>query len=183
MRNFKTVTLPLQTGIKIKAALPCKRGEIAYYASFGLSFIDGNSDSHFSHNLYSKREINCLTALIGADNMVQAEKLIKPIHLSDSRGIPLHCVENGFYFVQIAHGTAKYHKPEENDREKFTQVLSNHLRVTLDEAKEIVYNLYGVNHELAKGRFTNLCEGLKPRWENEAAEAIEFLESIKHLSN
>lgn len=177
------VTHPIKTELLIQAKLPMGKFDVKqYFADIGLSYHEGNSDAHFVAGYYDKRDKSALKRVLGEEVFKEMYNTIYPLHLSDSRGVPMYAVENGFYYLQIAHGTSKYHNAQPEDRKNYTNILARHLRISLDESKEIVQNLYGVKYEVAKERFINIVESYKPRWEKEAAEAIALLEKFKHLT-
>ena len=148
-----------------------------YYESFGLRYIKGNSDSYFTFGIFDDRAVTRFQAILGKDVYKQAKAILEPLHLSDTTGAPMHTIENGYYYVEIARGVAKYHKPEPNDQMKYTEILANHLRISFEEADFIITS--GMNKE----QFTAIVDELRPRWKNEALAAYRYLESIRHLSH
>lgn len=77
------------------------------------------------------------------------------LHLSDINGIPMHCVENGWYWF----GGTKYQK---YDR----KILAEHLRITETEADEM--HDAGLNKE----QFTLAVTAMFPRYKAEAEAVI-----------
>lgn len=72
-----------------------------------------------------------------------------PMHLADADGVPMHALENGFYYMQ---------NPEE-----FTdEVTANHFRVSLEEVQEL--------KKLTKEQLSQWIEHRKPLWADEAKE-------------
>ena len=72
-----------------------------------------------------------------------------PLHLAHSDGVPMHALENGFYYLQ---------NPEEFNPE----VVVNHFRVSLEEVEEL--------RKLSKDQLSQWVDHQKPRWADEAKE-------------
>ena len=72
-----------------------------------------------------------------------------PLHLADSDGVPMHALENGFYYLQ-------------NPEEFGPEVTANHFRISLDEVEEL--------RHLSKDQLSQWVEHQKPRWADEAKE-------------
>lgn len=73
-----------------------------------------------------------------------------PMHLSNSEGVPMHALENGFYYLQ-------------NPEEFSPEVVANHFRISLDSVEAL--------KALSKDDLAKWVEDQKPRWKAEA-EAI-----------
>ena len=88
------------------------------------------------------------------------------LHLCDYLGIPMHCVANGFYFLQ--HGFNRYDEGE-NLKSKFCK----HYRVT-----EKQFDI--LSCAKSKIHFAILLEenGIFEQWKEEADKAIEKLEEL-----
>ena len=173
---MKTVSIARKTALQVSALVSWdSRTGQRYFVDLGLHMIEGNKDSYFAFPRQTSDKAAMLQILT-EDQYNEAKRLIKPLHLADSRGAPMYTVENGFYFVQIAQGVAKYHTKADGDAQKYTQILADHLRISFDNAAIIV------KHTKTKDEFSDLCDKMRPRWENEAQTAIEFLQSIAHLS-
>ena len=125
----------------------------------------------FSWNLHGSGE-KAFRAEFGDELYDQLMHVFKPLHLSDDHGVPLYAVDNGFYYVKIARGEAKYHTTADGDKEKYTDVLAKHLRIDHDTAVHIV-------ETFDKQMFIDYCESCKPRWKAEAEHAIATLEELK----
>mgnify|MGYP000961481580 CR=1 FL=1 len=73
-----------------------------------------------------------------------------PLHLADSDGVPMHALENGFYYLQ-------------NPEEFKPEVVADHFRVSLASVEAL--------RALSKDDLAKWVEDQKPRWKAEA-EAI-----------
>ena len=70
-----------------------------------------------------------------------------PLHLADSEGVPMHALENGYYYLQ-------------NPDEFKPEVTANHFRITLEEVEEL--------RKLSKSQLSQWVEHRKPTWKSEA---------------
>lgn len=70
-----------------------------------------------------------------------------PLHLADSEGVPMHALENGYYYLQ-------------NPDEFKPEVTANHFRITLEEVEEL--------RKLSKSQLSQWVEHHKPTWKSEA---------------
>lgn len=70
-----------------------------------------------------------------------------PMHLSNSEGVPMHALENGYYYLQ-------------NPDEFKPEVTANHFRITLEEVEEL--------RKLSKSQLSQWVEHRKPTWKSEA---------------
>lgn len=141
-------------------------GEYYFTGEIGLRFIYGNTDSYFTFPLGDHA---LLVSKLGQELFDKARTIIEPLHLSARDGSPMYAVENGFYYVQIANGVAKWHEPKEGDKEKYTKILAEHLRVSIEEAQTIVQTIKTYDEFIA------VVDTMRDRWEQEAITAYEFL--------
>ena len=74
---------------------------------------------------------------------------ILALHLSSSDGVPLHALENGFYYLQ-------------NPNEYPIEVSAKHFRISNEEAEEL--------RPLSKDQLSQWIEHRKPIWKQEADE-------------
>ncbi len=72
-----------------------------------------------------------------------------PLHLADSDGVPMHALENGFYYME--------HPEEYSDN-----ITANHFRISLEEVKEL--------KGFSKSQLSQWVEHRKPTWAAEAKE-------------
>jgi hypothetical protein len=86
------------------------------------------------------------------------------LHLSDSDGVPMHAVANGWYWA----GGTKWNGTPNID------FLASHLRIHQEDADYIVAEV--TSGRMDKDTFTVLVESLHPRWKAEAESAIAFLQ-------
>ena len=106
-------------------------------------------------------------------------KIIVDLHLSDIDGLPMHAIENGFYYYEIMNGTARYHHAEPGDAEKYRRVLCEHLRITEKELSFILISLH--DSDTTKGKkiiFSNHVNKLLPKWKDEADRALKYIEEL-----
>lgn len=160
-----------KTSFEITMISTSRYGQVLNRESFGLNYISPNKASYFSWNLYGTGE-SWFRSEFGDELYDQLMQVFKPLHLADDDGVPMYAVENGFYYVQIARGEAKYHTPADGDKEKYTIALAKHLRIDHDTAVHIV-------ETFDKQMFIDYCESCKPRWQAEADHAIATLEELK----
>ena len=107
------------------------------------------------------------------DELLEAWPELAPlaaIHLADIDGVPLHAVENGFYWA----GGTKWNGPEANSPPN-VDFLASTLRISINDAQIIVDAVSaGV---LTKSEFSEFVDEQKPRWKNEANHVKDFLET------
>ena len=137
-----------------------------YTDEIGLRYDSRNADSYFTFPL---GDFPLFIGKLGQELFDKAKTIIEPLHLSGRDGTPFYAVENGFYYVQIANGVAKWHEPKEGDEEKYTKILAEHLRVSIEEAKTIVQTIK------TQDEFSAVVDTMRDRWEQEAITAYEFL--------
>ena len=106
------------------------------------------------------------------------------LHLSDINGVPMHAVENGWYWLKGAAGDqgsffSESINPEE-EPEKCMQMLAKHLRISNAETQRLIQGttrfVKRVGSITAKQEFARYIERLKPHWKAEADEAIELFD-------
>jgi hypothetical protein len=106
-------------------------------------------------------------------------KIFVDLHLSDVYGVPMYAIENGFYFYQILNGTANYHTKEPKDKEKYTLVLCEHLRIDLETCKKLIGEL-DLLHTTTEQKihFTKFVDSQLERYMKEATTAHEILRNL-----
>jgi len=145
---------------------------------YGL--LTTNSSPYFSitGSLYEKQPLtdrnmiscSCIHDDI-LDNAPQFTDLVA-LHLSGIDGTPMYVVENGFYHFQTAIGTAQYHTKEDGDREKYTKVVADHLRISLVDATALIERLEKLTPSQQKMEFTEFVVKQRERWNKEAQDAV-----------
>jgi hypothetical protein len=145
--------------------------------------ININNDKYFSITCEaykkgkSKSDKNMIYAGCSHAEILAARpdlKLLVDLHLSDSLGQPMFAVENGFYYYR----TAKYHNKEKDDKTNYTKVLSNHLRITLNEVNLLIIELDKLPESQRKLSFSTFVFNNLDRWQNEAIKANKLIESL-----
>lgn len=144
---------------------------LPFYVKGGLHYINRNSSPHFS--LTYDHGGSC-----GAGHETILEHFpqfadMAAMHLSDIDGVPMYALENGFYHLGGTHW----------ERPKF-DVAARHFRITEDEARALVANLFGDSFSVhagflskgeaakAKSKLALWVEQQKPRWKAEAEACI-----------
>jgi hypothetical protein len=97
---------------------------------------------------------------------------IARLHLSDYNGKPMHTVDNGFYW---AGGNKEWCKGQPSDPPN-AEYLANHLRISLDHAKETVEDV--ASGRMNKLQFQEFCEAQEARWLIEASEGIALIQRL-----
>lgn len=139
------------------------------------------------------------------EEILAARPDLKPfvdIHGSYLTGEPCHAIENGFYWLSKAAGIPQRYAPKQDAETCFSYLLS-HLRIDEREGNKIMGEV--VNRFIdgkakiatsepvtakckemqekqgifdAKNEFKKIVDSMKPRWQNEAAQAIKQLEEM-----
>jgi hypothetical protein len=130
---------------------------------------------------------------------------IKPVidlHLSDDDGAPMHAAANGFYWLAKAAGISRKYEPEQSP-EKCFSILLEHLRISAEEGEaikakcldafatgansvassEVVTEAANVARRkagiaAAEAVFTAYCETLRPRWQQQANDALAIIRAF-----
>jgi hypothetical protein len=149
--------------------------------------ININNDKYFSITCEayekgkSKSDRNLIYAGCAHDEILEARsdlKLLVDLHLSDRLGQPMYAVENGFYYYQILKGNAKYHNKGKDDKTKYTKVLSDHLRISLNETNLLIIELDKLPETQRKLSFSTFVFNNLDKWQNEAIKANKLIESL-----
>ena len=158
--------------------VPIGADTLTIYA--GLHYIRGNPAPHFSLTAEAK-EHGC-----GMQHDLILEHCpdlapLADLHLYDINGVPMHAVENGWYWLEGAAGGwgSRFHGATDPgvEPEKCLRILAQHLRISNREAQ----NLLSITDRTvqrdglitAKLGFARYVELLKPHWRAEADVAIE----------
>lgn len=137
----------------------------------GLHMITGNGNPYFSLT-YSERGPGIDSGGAGHEAILELFPQfadLAALHLSDIDGVPMHSVENGFYWL----GGTHWQRPD-------YAVAARHFRITVDEARALTLALFGDSFSetagfLSKGEATRAKTRLaqwvdtqRPRWKAEA---------------
>lgn len=150
--------------------------QITMHINGGLSYIKGNSAPYFSitaDGYENGRESfgGCCHETILQHRPDYAD--LVALHLSDIDGAPMYALENGFYHLGGTHWQSANYK-----------VAADHFRITEDEARKLVADLFGDSYSQtggflskgaaseAKARLALWVKSQRPRWKAEADAAI-----------
>lgn len=129
-----------------------------YSSDIGLRYIEGNSDAYFTHNS-DKEDISRLTKKYGS-KILELNKMLHPLHLSNSNGVPMHALENGFYYIK-------------HQGEFSVDTVAKHFRVDPIVAKQLVGTIE------TKEQMQVFIDTQLERWKDEAQAAIDLINEIK----
>lgn len=99
------------------------------------------------------------------------------LHLSDINGVPMHAVENGWYWLSSSLGGLGEKYSHANRDEAF-DFFCKHCRISREVGINIQLDVVGWHQltetpDVAKAEWVEICESMKPRWKKEAESAIE----------
>ena len=120
----------------------------------GLHYIKGNNKPYFTITADTYKAGGCQHDSI-QDHLGNRFDDLIALHLSDIDGVPMHPVDNGFYFYTLA-----------KDDPKYIEVLAEHLRITMEDAKDLRHM------NLDKDAFRKVVDEQRPRWKVEAMACI-----------
>ena len=169
-------------------------------AEGGLHYIKGNSAPYFSltgsKDIKTGRGWSMLSGgCIHEQLTEQWPELadLAALHLSDINGAPSHAEDNGWYWLTGAcdeadHFGEEYH-PGRGSFDRRTpaqclQLFADHCRVSLTDAAMLrlavldAYNTQapgrfaGKSAKLARAKWAEICESMRPRWAEEARACI-----------
>lgn len=135
----------------------------------GLHHLNGNKLPYFS--VTAELRVPYQGGAFGQLNeqVLEVAPELKPVvdlHLSDSRGYPMHLVANGLYHLGFGRWS-----------ELNLEYAASHFRITVDQARELRELLIsggGYDREL----YASFIRFHRPRWKKEAREAIELLDCL-----
>lgn len=161
---------------KIVANFVVNKTNREYFSITGTTFYCKNLDE--AEEEYNKIWKMDTTGCIHDDIIEHVEELRQfiPLHLSDIDGVPMHAVENGWYYLRKAKAGVKgvgLMFPDTSERVKYTEVLADHLRIGYATAEEMVEK--AKINEAGKIMFANAVSKMMPRWKREAERAIKFI--------
>ncbi len=188
-------------------------------AKGGLHFIKGNHDAYFSltgdvYRGFVDRDQQFVKTAEDMGGCIHDELLkhwpelapLVALHLSDSKGVPMHCLDNGFYYV--AHlipgcgdrsafnlSFAKRHYGQADyTAEECIAIMAKHFRLDMGHANLLIeamktvalgvpqyQRVYeGKAKPVVKDFLATWIETQKPRWEAEANAAIEQFGLVRY---
>lgn len=98
------------------------------------------------------------------EDILRAFPRLKPLldlHLSTLNGVPMHAIENGWYFYQ---GHAADYAGAQG-----REVAAKLLRVKIEDLPEMT----------SKAEFIDFVQAQMPRWAEEARQALAFIEQLR----
>ena len=129
--------------------------------------VEGIGLVRTNHDYFSACESGKLRSVLGQNSYAKLYNAIKPLHLSNEEGLPMHAVENGFYYIECIKGN------KDNTDHKFDKLtVAKHFRINEKEAKELI------NKIESKEDMVNYIESQKPRWKKEADKALNVIQEV-----
>lgn len=154
----------------------------------GLRYLNGNSSPYFSvcGTIYrpEARGIDAGGQL--HDEILKYWPELAPVmalHLSDESGVPMHAVQNAWYWLAGYYGGAGGRFHGSNDG-RFTPemcltIFADYVRLSIEDARAVaVAASAGAPYDEAKRYIMLWVEAQKERWAKEAREAIELLDRL-----
>lgn len=135
---------------------------------FSLTGEEWQSRRHYVRRTHHETGLRCMGAM--GETLVKFMPelaMVESLHLADDDGVPMHAVENGFYYYS---GDAHEYERESRHHADPTDTprarAARRLRITEAELPE------GIK---TKEEFVAFVDTLRPRWKEEAAQALAFL--------
>lgn len=122
------------------------------------------------HDYFSFVESSRIKNRIGNDNYAKLYNAIKPLDLSSSEGIPMHAVDNGYYYIKCIKKIEEKHPCDDFDN----NTVAKHFRLSEKEAKVLIDSVTTKEDMIA------FVETQKPRWKREADKAIAIVSDLNH---
>jgi hypothetical protein len=111
-------------------------------------------------------------------------KPLVDLHLSDLDGVPIHAVENGFYWVCKVLDIPQEYGPDQSVEvcKQYFQVIcmvdDDHLSVILDRL-DMVKEFNKENpYKEVKAKWKEIVDELRPMWKRKAEAALKLIEEL-----
>ena len=131
------------------------------------TYQDGIGINRTNHDYFSAVQSQKIKNEIGTDNYRKLYNAVKPLHLSSEEGVPMHAVENGYYYIECIKGE----KP--NDTKFDANTVAAHFRIEEKTAKDLIKNTN------SKEDMIEYVESQKERWKQEADKALAVINEVK----
>lgn len=149
-------------------------GGVTYTAKWDAQLVhrEGNELPYFSLTGTIYEGTRCVekyainSGAIG-DRLAEIDErfdVVNRLHLSDSKGVPMHAVANGYYFLGFTEWE-DFNRP----------VVANHFRITEDEAQGLHDEIAALPESERRAAVEAFCEAQRPRWQAEADEALQAI--------
>lgn len=144
----------------------------AYRVNYGLHYIQGNSlPCFFSVTVEAPDHMNVTTGCAHDDVLAKHPDLsdIVALHLSDTDGVPMHALENAWYWWSDYEGRGAFPRGD-HDR---LDILAKHLRVTRAEVDALDLPTFRMSGAEIPAEFVAYIDAQRERWKAEADAAID----------
>ena len=97
------------------------------------------------------------------------------LHLSDENGVPMHALDNAWYW---AGGVVPYRREGKPGEPAVPNApyLASHLRISLADAEKIITDVW--EGRTSKAGLAAMVEAMKPRWKAEALAVIQWMQEV-----
>ena len=135
-----------------------------------VEYEEGIGLARTNHDYFSCTESLKLKNEIGGENYTKLFNTVKPLHLSNQDGEPLHAVENGFYYIQCIKKTEKRFPSDDYN----LNTISEHFRINENDAGWLIEKV-DTKEDLIK-----FVDSQKTRWKEEAGNALNLITEINN---
>jgi hypothetical protein len=139
---------------------------------------NGHQDFAITADIYEKDKPKidryCLGGGCMHEEIVKARpdlKIFIDLHLCDYKGIPIHCVSNGFYHLIEGFNNTKPGNPA------FISKYCEYYRITADQFNELSKSKNEIQFAILLKSL-----GILKQWEKQASNAIELLENLTNTT-